>query len=1041
MADIEGLIPYYKAAQGESDLTPGQWHLNYAIRHAVRLFGDYDALNETHQTLVPEGTQPETLLLNSFADQAVATFSQTKAVADEFGGEDVELDLQDRILSLVLDHSGSQTWNDNKGMRYAVAKRLINRVSSTYPGDIAYNLVTFGGRPVNVTLFAVLETDEINSNDVQSVSASFFQEEVARFAGIRIVRKEGSYPTSAIDGEVVSEGFFSKSFDDQLDEGTTYYYKVFTYDKDFNFSPGVPIYITPRNRDIPRGVARVDSEVLKGSGVRRDENTLGVWHFDEAAGNILYDFSGNRDLKILDETPIWLPLKEVPVGKSALRMDGRSSGATAEDDENKLDVGSSGTIMFWLYPYDFNDNRMIVARQNGAGAEYSVVVNTSGGLTFTRGTSSAASTSWVLEPKAWNHCAVTFGPGGVGFRVNGVAAGANLIVAPSSWATGDKHFDIGFDRQGVLETLFGKLKEVSVHDVERDASYIIEQSLVDDSDDLGGIAPARRDNGDRLLIIQYQVPDDYNYEGGSVEIIKKELSAPTWEGDGQTFASKPASPGVFYITDPDDFVLGETYYYRLWSKNAIGNYSFIEDAPLVSASIPPFSQVEQDGNPSDRPLPVSGLAAIPGNKKVYLKWNNPVIDPLAVRVRVFRDTSGFPVVQDSSAGSGNAIFAGTLDDEELIDLFENDEYLTNGKTYFYTVVTVDRFGTVSNPINVQATPSATAVETGIPLLDVSDIGYEIVNDEAVSIRWKNPIEFRSDLKGWFDQRVFIYAAVTDDFGQPISDQTRVRLDVVASVSSAGLSEDVFNDFEVNETLDPQSYYVFGSSRVGPGVVRGTLRLSGDVNRVSQVEKISFQVKLQASVPDIESARDASGNYADNLFEFYSEGISIELDNPWKMEIINRDGRSVEEECEVDPRNLVLATEVGNELGPEVKTFPGAYIRSKKPWVARVKMSSGTSRSSPIPTSASRHTTLRRVSAATFSCRSVWNQARPCCHPRRRFQWFAASRSIRMEANEKSVMLMCRSRCPASRRCRCSTPKQSITATVRPRHNSYCSKTF
>jgi hypothetical protein len=45
---------------------------------------------------------------------------------NEYGNYYIELSLPPRILSLVIDQSGSMTWNDSNGLRYNVIEEMIN---------------------------------------------------------------------------------------------------------------------------------------------------------------------------------------------------------------------------------------------------------------------------------------------------------------------------------------------------------------------------------------------------------------------------------------------------------------------------------------------------------------------------------------------------------------------------------------------------------------------------------------------------------------------------------------------------------------------------------------------------------------------------------------------------------------------------------------------------------------------------------------------------------------------------------------------------
>ena len=56
------------------------------------------------------------------------------------------------------------------------------------------------------------------------------------FVGVKILRKEGSYPTNAIDGTVVYNGVNNSYTDTTVTNNTTYYYRIFPYDWDHNYN-------------------------------------------------------------------------------------------------------------------------------------------------------------------------------------------------------------------------------------------------------------------------------------------------------------------------------------------------------------------------------------------------------------------------------------------------------------------------------------------------------------------------------------------------------------------------------------------------------------------------------------------------------------------------------------------------------------------------------------------------------------------------------------------------------------------------------------
>lgn len=935
--DSNGFKIYYEAMDGASGLSPGVWSVNAAKRHAFRIYSDYDALDETNERIVPEVLDQTFLQVNEFEDADESVFFRTRAVSDGSGGDDVELDLEDRIITMLMDQSGSMTWNDSGGLRHDIARRFVNRIDATYPGNLNYNLVKFGGDKINITLFAVLESDIVNSNDVQSVSSAFFEDDENNFAGIRVVRREDDYPSHALDGQIITEGFFSKAFSGNLETDSRYYYTVFTFDKNSHFSSGVNISAKPKERVVPRGLATVSSEVLIGSGVVRDDNTIALWHFDESVGNKVYDFSDSKlNLTSSSTDPVWLDAEDVPIGLSGMRLNGSSDSLMTESTTG-LSLTDKMTLMCWIYPFDFDTERTILARQSTISTNYILNVNTAGALTLSiDGTNFASSSPAVLTANAWNHVAVTIDltANQAQFYTQGILKDAVSLVG--STTSTEMAFDVGEDRRGIYSNFFGKINDISVHNIARPAAYILDNSTPPEVTEAAIGEPVSEpdtDNNDRLVLIQWDVPSDYNYQNGNVLIVRDDFKVPSWERDGTEISRISASPGSFTITDTDDFVLGSTVNYRVFTQNALGNYSLIDDSPKISLTIPE-SQREEPLEPLFQPLsPVISPTAINGNKKVYLKWTNPVADDRVKRVRIYYSQKGYPVVGDKKTSDSEMIYEGSSSVSGFVH-----RHIENNVSAFYTLATVDRVGRISNTVNISGLPSADESDIGIPLLDVENITYEIVDNESISISWDNPVEFTSDVEGYFDDRAYIYAAITDEFGSPISDSTRVSLKTKASVGVESLADNVFGGSDVERASDISDYYIFGQTKVAPGIIRGTIRATDDLSLLSALSSLNFEVSIFANIPDSESNASSTGEYTRNLFEFNSTPIQIKLNNPFVMEIKNRDERKVIEECKEDFSNSEFSSALEDIIGSKEIKLDGAYIRSNNDFVARVYLS-------------------------------------------------------------------------------------------------------
>lgn len=895
---------------------------------------------------------------NTFSDARLqSVFSNTEVQSDDEGNK-VALKLPDRIISLLLDESGSMTWNDNPKLRHQMIRRLINRLDSTYPGKVKFNLYTFGATPVRVSLFAVTETDNINTSDSSAVARSFFQDQESGYSGVRVVRKVGSHPVNAIDGDIISEGFIDRSFDDNLQSQTEYFYSIFTFDSLGTYSEGKEIQATPNTRLIPTGIGNFDVETRIGTGVRVDDSVVAAWHFDEASGARVLDFSPSQShLEYqLDQDPIWLNDKDVPSGSSGVRLNGSNAYfVSSAPSVSSLMGRDEFTIMAFVSPFDTfasNDQFLFVERKSNDSTGLQVQIN---GQNFSIRNASGIAVQTNTSPLvigSWNHIAITYRK-----ATNSVSMYANgSLVATGSFSDTSvvdiDEFCVGGSSVSELpdpSALFGKLTEVSLHSVARDSSYILDAADIPDKAE-----DKISDNGDRILAFSYTVPEDFNYAGGYVRVIEKEDAgellpsigidgnAPTdrdggfgdepfFENEGSVIYEESASPGSYFFTISKPFIHGRRYHYRIFTQNSIGNFSLWSDSPLESITIPSFSSFEDRANTIDRPsLPiVTNLSVQEGNKKNYITWSLNSLNNFVQEVMVYYSSRDFPIVTADGQSDGELIFRGNPDQNGFVH-----RNLENNEQAFYAVITSDQYNYASEPSYASATPNESADETGIPLLEVRHLRYELVGERSISLAWSQPVIFESDVEGWFDQRVALFAQITDELGAPLADASRLRFVAEGKAVSANNSEDVFGD-EINRDLQPPTFKdatIITSSLIGSSTITGIFRMADDFDILSSLSSVTATISIQYTVPD-------KKNPAMNAFEFNSEPITIKLSNPFNMELVNQSGDLVEHVCK-ELINLgdfeTIAT--GGLLVPEEekKIFNGCYIRRNRPFVARAK---------------------------------------------------------------------------------------------------------
>ena len=732
---------YYDAKSGESNLEKGKWHIDEDRRYAFKVSSDFDPLqgdpsaNPSEESAIFMPEVPETTKVvehfSSSLNQKIKNVNINDIGGDK---EEVELELGDRILSLVIDQSGSMTWNDKDGFRHDMASELINVVSDNYPGVVKYNLVEYGAIIVETLFFGVVVADGKNLNSIDSISALHFADSDAKYSGIRVVRNEDHPPTSVIDGEIVTDDFVSKILDEDLTPDKTYYYAIYTYDDNYRFSRGVHIEVTSKERIIPRGVtifSGLDSDCapLEGSGVVRDDNTVGIWHLDEGEGSNAFDFSDSKNNLVFNEEPKWLSDKFSIAGKSGVRFNGVDThlGSVGDFSELNIEKDSGYTVMMWINAYDISTNRTIFTLFETMGVYANAIhvffssnifiIATVDSLGETKG----AGTDFSGKEGSWVHLAITFSTDSLNkltiekLYVNGSDA---LITpattgAPMSFSS-NAELCIGKDCiVSSYDNFYGMMSEVSFHNVERSQEYIQnqiitsdildEENVVVDTEYLG----LKEDNGDRLVVLKYNVPEDYNFVGGNVKIIKNDKRIPSWDGDGDIVHDELAVIGESYVTDPFDFVHGEDYFYRIYSVNDLstpsnpsdypdGNVSYPSDSPSLRFSITGSTDSDDRyffslSTPLDPPTAQSGIdIAMAGNKKSYLRWDMGS-DARVSRTKIYHSYDNYPSVSKTGSSSGELIFTGASIDNDFV----HDD-INNDVDSYYTFVNSDKYGRVSN---------------------------------------------------------------------------------------------------------------------------------------------------------------------------------------------------------------------------------------------------------------------------------------------------------------------------------------------------------
>ena len=191
---------------------------------------------------------------------------------------------------------------------------------------------------------------------------------------------------------------------------------------------------------------------------------------------------------------------------------------------------------------------------------------------------------------------------------------------------------------------------------------------------------------------------------GGLPILEYRVYRGTSSG-GESFL---ASAGLSLSYTDSSVTNGQTYYYEVTAKNAVG-----ESSPSNEASATPNRPATPPGAPQ-------GLTATAGDGSVSLSWTAPSSDGGApiTNYKIYRG--------DSSNGEG---LLDTVGDVRSY----TDTSVTNGNTYYYKVSAVNSVGEGPQSNEASATPNAPTSPPGAPQDLVATAG-----DASVSLTWSPP---------------------------------------------------------------------------------------------------------------------------------------------------------------------------------------------------------------------------------------------------------------------------------------------------------------
>jgi len=614
-----------------------------------------------------------------------------------------------------------------------------------------------------------------------------FQDSVFDFAGVRVNRRTDRFPAHPADGTVVAEGIFEAIKDENLTEGQVYYYGVWTFNKELNFSVGQFVQSTPTDRILPRGVNLASAFPRILPGVERDNNTQLIYSFVEGAGFLVFDSSGSGlhgiiSAEVIEEN-FWSgdastssfeeggAIKK-PVG---VRFDGEFDiieVSITNDSDFVTNSSQNIVVNFWLLRYSKNQEQWIIGTStetasNNIGWSIGLTSSNTIGVAISDVSSGLNEISASIIPeKKWTMITIEFIDSSGSMLVDSLfidGVRQTLTTTPSGIpATSDRIYIGGKPESSAAVwtggDFFGAINQISIHNTNRSDTYI--SNLYNFELDIFN-QPANQveqdppDNKQREVLLSWNISEDFDFQGGTVTIVRKYNKVPSNIEDGtQVLIRTINDAGQFFFMDSFDFVNSGNYYYRIFTTNSIGNISDRLDARILSVAIP-----LSKNDPAIPPLsPITNEAITSGNKKLFLQWTNP-IDTRLVGTRIYFSTKGFPTVSINAQGtlqiSDGVLIADTTNSSFVHRITSVTDSgvnipLKNGISHYYTIITYDKFNRISESKFLIGVPSS-LLSTIFQPEEVKDLHIEVLNPQTLSIQWINPIVKSEEINLFFGE--------------------------------------------------------------------------------------------------------------------------------------------------------------------------------------------------------------------------------------------------------------------------------------------------
>jgi hypothetical protein len=439
------------------------------------------------------------------------------------------------------------------------------------------------------------------------------------------------------------------------------------------------------------------------------------------------------------------------------------------------------------------------------------------------------------------------------------------------------------------------------------------------------------DFGFRRIDIEWLNPAGFDYS--TIILVRRDDRLPDSPNDGTVLLPSGTPSSTVSFTDTFggtfSFIGGLTYFYRIFTTNAIGVKSLLANSSSASAEVKvperPWEQAEPPAN-----VPPIGFDVTPplapvittaiSNGELLLDWSPSDVD--SKRYKLFFKEDRFPLPTNADRGEydGEILFNGT--ETEFIHRF-----LQNAQPHFYVLVSLDKVGNASLPVEVKVDglppkPSSDAT-VFLPPPNVTRLSAEVVNSTTNLVSWKNPSGPSSPGSFFFGDTVRVTSSV-----EYLDEGTAGPFVTYEIVEGDRLIEAV-----EGETVDAASAIEVASAPFG-----------GDANSIAAVVSVTPLIDVQnkmksASVTLFAALRVRNRVTGDLIAEIKTEEITVAFKYPFSIEIKNEPQQNISRRAWKAPaKALGEASLPCTEMFYEPEILPGVYVLSGDPFFAQVEAS-------------------------------------------------------------------------------------------------------